>query len=125
MTPTFHPNQSPGIEGLHSQCLHIKLTLELGVGGEHDLKTAIENETVYMIGANSTTDAVGSFKYLHITTSSGEMSCGTQSGEASTDNGNIAGVRQCSHRKISTVMMQRKNQAGRFNNDRRADSKSL
>jgi RecB family endonuclease NucS len=59
--PLF-PEERTGLEALQVESLEVKQSTRLGIGVEVDLETAIEEEAIHKIGANTPTDGVGCFE---------------------------------------------------------------
>ncbi len=57
--PVADPDQSARLERSQSERHTVELPVQLGVGGEHDLEAAVDQESVDLVGAHSSADLVG------------------------------------------------------------------
>ena len=63
METAVEPYHRAGVEGLESERVEIELAAHLGVGGEQDLETAIDEKSIDFIGSHAATYTIGRFEY--------------------------------------------------------------
>jgi hypothetical protein len=69
--------------------IEIEPTLELGIGGEQKLESAIKDEAIDVVGSDSTTNAIGGLKELDADTGGTQRARTCQSGEPGPDNHHV------------------------------------
>jgi hypothetical protein len=84
------PGQCARDKRAEGQCRVVKVSLALGVGGEEDLESAVEEEAVSVIGTDAPANVVGGVEEETVETARLKLDGGDETGDAGADDDDVA-----------------------------------